>query len=111
MRVLGISMVLLSVVLGSGGVVLSSEVDPLAEMSLLPATPVDPPSRVHQQTCGLGEPTVRRIRLSHPDRQEGELAFTLNTRGYNYLAPGTYRPPVPVSDAVPASAAPETDAP
>ncbi len=100
--VLGALLLCLSVAFGTGGVAVRSHADPSPvtpaapefgdEESLEAALPQD------QGICRAPEPTQRRLTLPFPKPREGDVMFTLNTRGYNYTRPG--QPPSPVPEGV-----------
>ncbi len=104
--VLGALLLCLSVAFSTGGVAVLSRADPSPvtpaapefgdEESLEAALPQD------QSVCRAPEPTQRRMTLPFPKPREGDVMFTLNTRGYNYTRPG--QPPSPVPEgAAPAN--------
>ncbi|MCZ6713456.1 MAG: hypothetical protein O7B29_05875 [Deltaproteobacteria bacterium] len=97
--VLGALLLCLSVAFGTGGVALRSHADPSPvipaalelgdEESLEAGLPAD------QGVCRAPEPIQRRMTLPFPKPREGDVMFTLNTRGYNYTRPGQPYLPVP----------------
>ena len=96
MRVLaslfGALLLCLSVAFSTGGVAVLSHADPSPvtpgapefgdEEFLEAALPQD------QGVCRAPEPAQRRMTLPFPKAREGDVMFTLNTRGYNYARPG-----------------------
>ncbi len=99
--VLGVLLIVLCVALGAGGVALRSQADPSPVAPPAPAAGSEEPldaalgSDSSQGICSLPEPTQRRVTLPFPTPREGDVMFTLNTRGYNYTGPDQYRPVVP----------------
>jgi hypothetical protein len=104
---LGYLLVVLSLVLGTGGVVIRSHADSALPISPAPAiqsgeTPESSiASDASQGACRLPQPTRRRMTLPLPQPRPGELSFTLNTRGYNYSEAGRYPPAAPVPKGTP----------
>ncbi len=103
MRVLGSLLGALLLCLGlafsTGGVAVVSHADPT------PVTPAAPELSdeefleaglpADQGVCRAPEPIQRRMTLPFPEPREGDVMFTLNTRGYNYSRPGQPHSPVP----------------
>ena len=99
---LGVLAVLLFVALTTGGVAITTQADP--SLSADPEMQAAATAAESQGVCRAPLPNRRTRILPRPDGGEGQLIFTLNTRGYNYREPGSYAPPGPVTpDAVPAA--------
>ncbi len=98
---LGALLLCLCLAFSTGGVAVVSHADP----SLVPAAPglgdeesLEAGLPADQDVCRAPEPSQRRLTLPFPKAREGDVMFTLNTRGYNYTRPG--QPPTLVPEGV-----------
>ena len=102
MRLAGYAAVVLSALLGVGGVSLRSQADPVETSS----DPVGGMSLLIENgesaSACFSTPTHQRRVLRLPNRPADDLRFTLNVNGHNYVRPGEYRPMTPVN-VVPAA--------
>ena len=103
--VLGALLLGLSLALSTGGVAVRSHADPSPVTPASPEIgdeePLEAVVPADQGICRAPQPTQRRMALPRLKPREGELMFTLNTRGYNYVRPGQQSWSIP-EGAVPA---------
>ena len=103
--VLGALLLGLSLALGTGGVAVRSHADssPMTPASpeISDEEPLEAVVPADQGICRAPQPTQRRMALPPLKPRDGELVFTLNTRGYNYVRPGQQSWSIP-EGAVPA---------
>jgi len=97
--ILGMLLLVLAVVLTTGGVAVRLHADPAS-----PAAPeVESEETLEasvllessEGVCRPPEPIQRKMALPFSKPREGDVIFTLNTRGYNYSRPDVHRPAVP----------------
>ncbi len=87
--------------LTTGGVAVTTQADP--SLTADPSLQAAAPAAESQGVCRAPLPTRRTRILPRPDGAEGQLIFTLNTRGYNYREPGSYTPLPVTPDGTPAA--------
>ncbi len=105
MRILGFLLIALSLLFSSGGVAIVSQADAADEISVEIEATTQPGG-----TCSAPQPPQRYV-ISTPLRpRNARSTISLNSRGYNYLKPGDFRPPTPSTTSGPAPGL-ETDQP
>jgi hypothetical protein len=105
-RILG-PLLIVSLLLTSGGVVVRAE----ADSGIEPGLGQTPVTDAEQEVCEV--PVRVHVKARNPlagALRDARAVIDLNTRGYNYLRPGDYRPRVPAAaDGSATPAAPARD--